>query len=741
MTRLPRAVSSRSARLTLSAHLALRTLLRRAARIATSTTLSRRPRKPALGNLSTRTLVIVVFLATIGLARGHQARAQGEGALVVAIVTMTDDQISMICTRNGEVDQACFKTYKKTQAFLGAFAGGIKGGQALPPRHFGRSRAEASDSSSTFAPTLESSVPTLPFLGNWLTALSWIPNATTAADVTAAYAVGLARRPDCSLDEVYVLPSAGLPDAEYLTSLTDAQDYFHQLAGLTTKPDVFANGCTPQVLGLSPTGIGLLLGSTSDGAAIGAQLTIYGLYVTVTDLTANTVKNTQLSNSQNAGYFSAASLRNNGIFDIVETSLTDPATQKLATAVFLGNGDGTFQPPVYYDVSDNGLGQFTIDDVNGDGIPDIVELTGTSITNPAARTFSGTVTTLIGKGDGTFTIGPASAATGFAEVPLLTGVFKTGDVKDLLIGGTVLFGAGNGSFTQGPTNTAIASMANYLFPSAVGSLRINGKLDVVVTQPGFVSIFYGNGDGTFTTGPIYAALPDYMQVTITDIDGDGNPDIVLGASSGGVYTEGGYDTPLPMFQILMGRGDGTFVDSLVYNQGTYGIPADANNSELEIASADFNGDSKLDVLAFSTDHDSGSASSLLMLPGDGKGNLGAASRKLRQHRTVLPRSSEDESRHDAGRVDCWRGFFGPAIVGAHQSGQWDIRRRTGLPFAQRSRQPGGGRLQWRWHPGCCGRCVWRRLRAARSGQRQARPTRPDRLLDESDGSGRGEPDH
>ena len=133
MTRLPRAVSSRSARLTLSAHLALRTLLRRAARIATSTTLSRRRRKPALGNLSTRTLVIVVFLATIGLARGHQARAQGEGALVVAIVTMTDDQISIICTRNGEVDQACFKTYKKTQAFLGAFAGGIKGARRCHP--------------------------------------------------------------------------------------------------------------------------------------------------------------------------------------------------------------------------------------------------------------------------------------------------------------------------------------------------------------------------------------------------------------------------------------------------------------------------------------------------------------------------------------------------------------------------------------------------------------------------------
>ena len=272
--------------------------------------------------------------------------------------------------------------------------------------------------------------------------------------MTAAYAVGLARRPDCSLDEDYVLPGAGLPDAEYLTSLTDAQDYFHQLAGLTTKPDVFANGCTPQVLGLSPTGIGLLLGSTSDGAAIGAQLTIYGLYVTVTDLTANTVKNTQLSNSQNAGYFSAASLRNNGIFDIVETSLTDPATQKLATAVFLGNGDGTFQPPVYYDVSDNGLGR-------------IHDRRRERRRHSRHRRVDGHQHHESGRED---VFGHRDDAdrqrrrdlyhrTGLERSPgllrsrLLTGVFKTGDVKDLLIGGTVLFGAGNGSFTQGPTNT------------------------------------------------------------------------------------------------------------------------------------------------------------------------------------------------------------------------------------------------------------------------------------------------
>jgi FG-GAP-like repeat len=463
---------------------------------------------------------------------------------------------------------------------------------------------------------LSSSEPDLPFLGNQLVAVSYVNNSTVLANVTASYAVVLRRQSDCSLDEDFILPGAATPDASYFSTLTEAQDFFHLLSGLTTTPDVFANGCTDQVLGLPAASNVLLLGQTSDGAAITAELANSGLYVVVTDLTANTTKSTQLSNSQTAGYFATASLRNNGIFDLVETGLTDPVTSAAATAVFLGNGDGTFKPPVYYDVSDNGLGEFTIDDVNGDGIPDIVELTTTGLA-------VANVTTLIGKGDGTFTIGPASAVTGVPSDQPVTGIFKTGDVKDLLVGGTVLFGSGNGSFTVGPTNAAIASATNYIFPSAVASLRNNGKLDVVVTQPGFVSIYYGNGDGTFTAGPSYAALPDYMQVTITDVDGDGNPDIVLGTSSGDVYTEGGYDIQPPLFQILIGRGDGTFVDSPVYTQGTYAVQGNANNTQLEIASGNFiSGNSNLDVLVFDQNNNGGSPSLLLMLPGNGTGTLG-----------------------------------------------------------------------------------------------------------------------
>jgi hypothetical protein len=457
--------------------------------------------------------------------------------------------------------------------------------------------------------SLTSSVPALPFLGNRLVVLSFVANATGftngVTNATEAYAVDLRRQADCSLVEDFTLAGT-TPSALGIVSLPTAQNYFHQLSGLTTTPNVFSNGCNYPTLGQSTTTNALLLGTTPAGGIISAELTNSGsLLVSVTDLTANTFTTTTLSTTVNGAY-SAADLNGDGFMDLVATFVTDPVTGKSSTAVFLGNGDGTFKPGVYYDVP----GDITIDDVTGDGKPDIVVLT-----NPG-------VTTLIGKGDGTFTVGPVSATSrttfGQAAAQVITGNFN--GKTDLLTGGTVLLGAGDGTFTVG---SPISSDPTLNFDSsvptvAVGDLNNDGKLDVVVSQPGFVAIFYGNGDGTFKVGPRYAALADYEQVAITDIDGDGNADIVVGASTGGIYTDGGYDILPPLFQILMGRGDGTFVDSADYNQGSYGGPQEG---ALEIASADFNGDKKPDVLVFGPTI---GGNSLAMLPGDGTGNLGAA---------------------------------------------------------------------------------------------------------------------
>ena len=165
----------------------------------------------------------------------------------------------------------------------------------------------------------------------------------------------------------------------------------------------------------------------------------------MTDIVANTSTTVTVGANINGG-FTAADLNGDGLVDLVGTFATDPVTGKQATAVFLGNGDGTFKPGVYYDVP----GDVTVDDVTGDGKPDIVVLT-----NPG-------VTTLIGKGDGTFTIGPVSANArtvfGQAAGQVLTGDFNKDGNKDLLADGMVLLGAGDGTFTVGSPLVADASL-------------------------------------------------------------------------------------------------------------------------------------------------------------------------------------------------------------------------------------------------------------------------------------------
>jgi VCBS repeat protein len=491
----------------------------------------------------------------------------------------------------------------------------VKAIKAISARAVGN--AGASGASSL---TLSSSTPGLPFLGNSLVAISYAPNATAPGNITASYSIDLRRQADCSLTEDFILPGASTPDtpnADAIGSLPAAQDYFHHLAGLTTTPDIFAQGCTYPILGQPSTAGDLLLQPTANGGTISVTLS-GSLQVTVANPVANSFTTaTLLSSSANPslGAFTAAQLTSSGNMDVVATFATDPVSQQFSTAVFLGNGDGTFKPAVYYDIP----GDITIDDVNGDGIPDIV-ICGLT---PG-------ITTLIGKGDGTFTASTASATSirecGEAAGEILTGVFTASGKKDLLVQGAVLTGNGDGTFTVGShvTTDTTFNFGSSIPAVAVGDINNDGKADVVISQPGFVALFYGNGDGTFTAGPRYASLPDYMQVTITDVDGDGNPDIVLGTSTGGIYTSGCCDTftQPPLFQILMGRGDGTFVDSVAYNQGRYGN-GESTVAGPQIASADFNNDGKPDVLVYDYSNVSGQPT-LDMLPGNNTGALGSA---------------------------------------------------------------------------------------------------------------------
>ncbi|MDE1160709.1 MAG: FG-GAP-like repeat-containing protein [Acidobacteriaceae bacterium] len=224
-------------------------------------------------------------------------------------------------------------------------------------------------------------------------------------------------------------------------------------------------------------------------------------------------------------------------------------------------------------------------DFNGDGLEDIVYSDTT-----------GGVWVALSKGDGTFAT-PVSAGLPTSACPVYYGA--AGDVNgdgkiDLVIpyggdiacgnsgGGAsgyfVALGNGDGTFSA-PTFTATGTE---LYKIVLGDINNDGKLDIVIDDVPFiygsgfeVSTALGNGDGTFGTPSIIVQNYLVADVAVSDINNDGNPDLVMSAEevTGTSVSTGGILT-------VTGNGDNTFNSSNMIGMGNffYGIQvADMNN--------------------------------------------------------------------------------------------------------------------------------------------------------------------
>jgi hypothetical protein len=246
-------------------------------------------------------------------------------------------------------------------------------------------------------------------------------------------------------------------------------------------------------------------------------------------------------------------------------------------SVLLGNRDGTFQPARSYDVGAT-VSSVAVADFNGDGIPDLAVA---SYTYPP-----GTVSILLGKGDGTFRADHSFAAGNYPTfvavgdfngdgIPDLALVNQT---YDLSVPGTVsiLLGNGDGTFQAAQNYGAGIRPASV----AVGDFNGDGILDLAVANRGIypdfanssVSILLGNGDGTFQTAQSYAIGYAPTSVAVADFNGDGIPDLALATHLGAT--------------ILLGNGGGTF-------QALVSYPAGSDPSSVVVA--DFNGDGIADL--------------------------------------------------------------------------------------------------------------------------------------------------
>ncbi|HKR58498.1 MAG TPA: FG-GAP-like repeat-containing protein, partial [Pyrinomonadaceae bacterium] len=214
----------------------------------------------------------------------------------------------------------------------------------------------------------------------------------------------------------------------------------------------------------------------------------------------------------------------NSIFasDFNNDSKADVVTlNREGATVFLGNGNGTLNPPVSYGFSAIAT-SVAVGDFNVDGK---VDLAFSSI----GVSGDGVVSVMLGIGDGTF-----SPSVNYASAPrpysLVKGDFNGDGKLDLATSddqvGTisVLLGNGDGTF-QAFVSSATASPVQ-LVQLSVGDLNSDGKSDLVAGGNflGGLTVLKGNGDGTFQKSVSFQAGGFFASVF--DLNGDGKPDII-----------------------------------------------------------------------------------------------------------------------------------------------------------------------------------------------------------------------
>jgi hypothetical protein len=257
-----------------------------------------------------------------------------------------------------------------------------------------------------------------------------------------------------------------------------------------------------------------------------------------------------------------ADFNQDGLTDLIVTNIGNDSL-----SILFGNGDGSFKEPrqLLVSVEPRAL---ALQDYNGDGRTDIA----------VACAGSDQIVLFLGLAGGRFSEGqrylvqrtPISIAAGDVngdQKPDLAVALRNDKIA-------VFLGNGDGTFTAGPryeygdTPTSIA----------LADLTRDGKLDLIVTNGGpmsnAVSIWTGNGDGTFRDPVDYRTGKRPLGVSFADFNNDRKTDLLV--------INGERDS----FVVFLGNGNGTFQD---------GKESGADAGPVHGLAGDFDGDRLADV--------------------------------------------------------------------------------------------------------------------------------------------------
>ena len=238
-----------------------------------------------------------------------------------------------------------------------------------------------------------------------------------------------------------------------------------------------------------------------------------------------------------------------------------------------------------------------VGDFNGDGK---MELAVVNFGDPTVND-NGSVSILLGNGDGTFQ-SANNVVAGKNPSSIAVGDFNGDSRLDIVTvnsDNTVssLRGNGDGTF-QAHVEYGTGSGPDFV---AVGDFNSDGRPDLVVTNSGggSVSVLLGNGDGTFQSHVDYPTGGAAYGVALADVNGDGKLDLAVAAGNGLV--------------VLAGKGDGTFTQ--IWSS------APLVSASGSVAIGDFTNDGKPDMVLTGVMLGNGTASTLILLTGQGDGTF------------------------------------------------------------------------------------------------------------------------